>query len=308
MIHVAAAVVVNAHGEVLISLRHAQAHQGGLWEFPGGKVEEGEAVQVALVRELREELGIDVIAARPLIRIPHRYPDKAVLLDVWRVEVFRGEPHGREGQPVQWVAPERLHDFAFPAANQPIITAARLPDRYLITPEPGPDFLECLERAFAAGIRLVQVRAKALDERTYAELARDVCVSARAWNAQVLLNADPKLVEEIGAAGVHLTAQRLMNLSRRPLSDEYWVAASCHNAQELQHAAVIGCDFAVLGPVQPTASHPGAAHLGWTGLQALCDNCALPVYALGGMTAGDLDAAWRAGAQGIAAIRGLWPE
>ena len=308
MIHVAAAVIVNARGEVLISLRHAQAHQGGLWEFPGGKVEDGEDVQAALARELHEELGIDVEAARPLIRIPHRYPDKSVLLDVWRVMAFHGEPHGREGQPVQWVAPERLRDFAFPAANQPIITAARLPDRYLITPEPAADFLDRLERAFAAGIRLLQLRVKTLDERAYAGLAREVCARARAWNAQVLLNADPARVSEVGAAGVHLTAQRLLGLSQRPLSHDYWVAASCHTAQELAQAARIGCDFVVLGPVQPTASHPGAAHLGWSGLHALCDTCALPVYALGGMTVADLDTAWRAGAQGIAAIRGLWPE
>lgn len=307
-IHVAAAVIVNAHGEVLVSRRHAQAHQGGLWEFPGGKLEDGEDVRAALARELHEELGIDVVEARPLMRIPHRYPDKAVLLDVWRVEAFRGEPHGREGQPVQWVAPERLRDFAFPAANRPIVTAARLPDRYLITPEPGPDFLGCLERAFAAGIRLVQLRAKTLEEQAYLELARDVCVRARARHAHVLLNADPEWVAEVGAAGVHLTAHRLMSLSRRPLSDDHWVAASCHNAQELEQAARIGCDFAVLGPVQPTASHPDAVHLGWAGLQALCDSCTLPVYALGGMTVGDLEAAWRAGAQGIAAIRGLWPE
>ncbi len=307
-IHVVAAVIANANGEVLISRRHAHAHQGGLWEFPGGKLEGDEDVQAALARELHEELGIDVVAARPLIRIPHRYPDKAVLLDVWRVDAFRGEPHGREGQPVRWVAPERLRDFAFPAANQPIITAARLPDRYLITPEPGADFLERLERAFAAGVRLVQLRAKTLDERAYAGLAREVCARARAWNAHVLLNADPMLVAEAGAAGVHLTAQRLMHLSRRPLPEAYWVAASCHHAQELAQAERIGCDFAVLGPVQPTASHPGAAHLDWSGLHSLCDTSALPVYALGGMTVGDLDAAWRAGAQGIAAIRGLWPE
>ncbi|MBI5042058.1 MAG: Nudix family hydrolase [Gammaproteobacteria bacterium] len=311
-IHVAAAVIANAHGEVLISLRHAQAHQGGLWEFPGGKLESGEDAYAALKRELHEELGVDVIAARPLIRIPYRYPDKAVLLDVWRVTDFTGAPHGREGQPVQWVAPERLREFAFPAANHPIVTAARLPDRYLITPEPkleqDADFLEHLDKAFIAGIRLVQLRAKTLNERAYIELARAVCARAQTYAAQVLLNADPERVAEVGAAGVHLNTQRLMSLSQRPLPTDSWVAASCHNAAELQQAMRIGCDFVVLGPVQPTASHPGAAHLEWSGLHALCEVAALPVYALGGMTDTDLDAAWRAGAQGIAAIRGLWTE
>ncbi len=99
-----------------------------------------------------------------------------------------------------------------------------------------------------------------------------------------------------------------MRLSQRPLPAHLWVAASCHNADELQQAVRIGCDFVVLGPVQPTASHPDAPHLDWSGLQTLCEVTRVPVYALGGLRSSDLDAAWRAGAQGIAAIRGLWPE
>lgn len=307
-VHVAAAVIVDTRGEVLLSRRHAHAHQGGLWEFPGGKLEAGEDAYAALVRELREELGITVDSARPLIRIPYRYPDKALLLDVWRVTAFRGVAHGREGQPVQWVAPERLPEFAFPAANQAVVTAARLPDRYLITPEPGPDFLERLDNAFAAGMRLLQLRAKALEQTAYTELARTVCTRAAAVHAQVLLNADPALAMALDAAGVHLNVQRLMRLSQRPLPYDRWVAASCHNAEELAQAVRIGCDFVVLGPVQPTASHPNAPHLGWSGLRALCDDTPLPVYALGGLSKFDLTAAWQAGAQGVAAIRAFWPE
>lgn len=307
-VHVAAAVIVNARGEVLISRRHAQAHQGGLWEFPGGKVDAGETVYAALCRELHEELGIEVAAARPLIRVPYRYPDKSVLLDVWHVSAFRGTPHGREGQPLQWVAPPLLPQFAFPAANRPVVTAARLPDLYLITPEPEPDLLDRLERAWAAGIRLVQLRAKGLDERAYTELARTVRARARAVGADVLLNAAPALALELDAAGVHLDARRLMALRQRPLSADRWVAASCHTADELAQAVRIGCDFAVVGPVQPTASHPDAAHLDWAGLRALCADVPLPVYALGGLGAGDLPAAWQAGAQGVAAIRALWPK
>ncbi|MBU1190714.1 MAG: Nudix family hydrolase [Gammaproteobacteria bacterium] len=306
-VHVAAAVITNAQGEVLISLRHAQLHQGGLWEFPGGKVEPGEEVYAALARELHEELGVTVQAARPLIRIPHAYPDKQVLLDVWQVTIFSGTPHGREGQPIRWVAPDKLVDFAFPAANQPIVTAARLPDRYLITPEPDVDFLDQLKRAFQSGIRLVQLRAKSLDTAAYRDLARNVCELAHAQGARVLLNADPAVVLDVGADGVHLTTARLAALSQRPLPTDHWVAASCHNAAELRQATAIGCDFAVLGPVQSTASHPGASYLGWEGFQVLADNAVLPVYALGGMQPPDQTRAWGAGAQGIAAIRSLWP-
>lgn len=308
MIHVAAAVIVSARGELLISRRHAQAHQGGLWEFPGGKVEAGETALQALRRELHEELGIDIRAARPLIRIPHHYPDKSVLLDVWRVDSFDGEAHGREGQPVRWVQPCRLRDFDFPVANRPIVAAARLPDRYLITPEPGADFMDRLEHAFAAGTRLIQLRAQRPSVADYLRLAGQVCALARGYGAEVLLNADPAVVAEAGAAGVHLPARRLRMLARRPLPKGLWVAASCHDADELALAAQIDCDFAVLGPVLPTASHPGAPHLGWEAFHGLTESTALPVYALGGLAPADLEAAWRAGAQGIAAIRGLWPE
>lgn len=306
--HVAAAVITNARGEVLISLRHAHRHQGGLWEFPGGKVESGETVRAALRRELHEEIGIEMKAARPLIRVPHQYPDKAVLLDVWQVSAFDGEPHGREGQPVRWVTPERLMDYAFPAANRPIVAAARLPDRYLITPEPGVDFLQRLDRALAGGVRLIQLRAKALDSLAYRDLARVVCERAHARGAQVLLNAEPAMVTEVDADGVHLTALRLREQTQRPLPSRYWVAASCHTAAELQCAADIGCDFAVLGPVSATASHPESTPLGWQGFHALADAAVIPLYALGGMRIEDLAPAWEAGGQGIAAIRALWPE
>lgn len=304
-LHVAAAVITNARGEVLVSLRHAHAHQGGLWEFPGGKVEAGEDVYTALCRELHEELGVTVISARPLIRIPHHYSDKSVLLDVWQVTTFSGLAQGREGQPLQWLAPERLREYEFPAANHPIVTAARLPQHYLITPEPEADFLQQLDRAFSTGIRLVQLRAKHLDARAYTELAHSVLECAQAHTAQVLLNTDP--AQLLAGAGLHLSSQHLMQLSQRPVPVDQWLAASCHNAEELRQAERIGCDFVVLGPVQPTASHPGAASMGWSGLQALTEPCCMPVYALGGMRNADLDKAWHAGAQGIAAIRGLWP-
>jgi len=307
-IHVAAAVIVNPAGEVLLALRPKDKHQGGLWEFPGGKVEPGEEVLTALGRELQEEVGIAVTQARPLIRIQHRYPDKAVLLDVWRVDDFEGAPHGREGQPIEWVLPEALPQRAFPAANLPIVTAARLPECYLITPEPEDhdEFLLRLERALRGGIRLVQLRAHSLNEIVYKVLAREALALCHRYGARLLLNGPPQWVEEVGADGLHLSSTRLLALSRRPLGQDRWVAASCHNARELQHALSIGVDFAVLSPIKPTLSHPDATPLGWSQMQAMIDHLPLPVYALGGMTRGDLKDAFAYGAQGIAAIRELW--
>lgn len=124
-VHVAVGIVADAAGAILITRRPDHAHQGGLWEFPGGKVEAAESVETALRRELHEELGITVQAAEPWLQIRHAYPDKTVLLDVWRVTAWRGEPHGREGQPLQWASSLELADLAFPAADEPIVARLR---------------------------------------------------------------------------------------------------------------------------------------------------------------------------------------
>lgn len=307
--HVVAAAIFNAHGEVLIARRPAHLHQGGLWEFPGGKVEPGEAVERALARELHEELGIEVERAQPLIRVPYDYPDKRVLLDIWRVDRFRGEPHGREGQPVAWAPPEALVRYEFPAANLPIVTAVRLPRHYLITGEPANDpvlFLAALEASLRAGVRLVQLRAKALPEDAFCALAGDALSRCRRYGARLLLNADPELVGELDADGVHLSSHRLRQFRSRPLGRDKWVAASCHDEAELEHACRIGVDFVVAGPVLPTTSHPGAPALGWEALHRLTEAATVPVYALGGMTPAHLNEAFACGAQGIAAISSLW--
>lgn len=123
LVHVAAAVIHRGDGSILIARRPVHVHQGGLWEFPGGKVEGGETVTQALARELCEELAIQVVAAEPLLVVRHDYPDKAVLLDVWCVTEFAGEPVGNEGQPLCWVGVAQLRDYPFPEANQPIIEA-----------------------------------------------------------------------------------------------------------------------------------------------------------------------------------------
>lgn len=309
-IHVAAAAVIDDRGRVLIAQRPPDKHQGGLWEFPGGKVEPGEDVLAALDRELYEEVGINVERARPLIRVQHRYPERAVLLDVWHVDRFRGQPEGREGQAVEWLFPDELPSRPFPAANVPIIAAARLPDRYLITPEPGddiPSFLDQLREAISRhSVRLLQLRAKSLPPTDYLQLASTVIELCHDLNVKVLLNAEAKWAEELGADGVHLTSAALRQASHRPLSAKQWVAASCHNAAELHHAAEIGVDFAVLGPVQATASHPEVTPLGWTQFRSWVDSVPMPVYALGGLGERDIATAFNYGAQGVAAIRGLW--
>jgi len=184
-----------------------------------------------------------------------------------------------------------------------------LPSAYLITPEPGEDheaFLAQLQRRLDDGIRLVQLRAKGLDDGSYRSLAKLVIETCRHHGARVLLNADADLAVQLGADGVQLSSQRLQQANERLLPDGLLLGASCHTAEELTRAQAIGADFALLSPVKPTASHPDALALGWKAFARQVAVCAIPVYALGGMTAADLDDAIARGAQGIAAIRALW--
>jgi len=127
VLEVAVGVVLNEAGEVLIAQRAAHQHKGGLWEFPGGKIEAGEQAEAALCRELAEEVGlkIEACAASTLLDIRHDYPERSVLLRVFVVRAFRGEAHGREGQEVRWVQLDALDAYAFPEANAPIIGALR---------------------------------------------------------------------------------------------------------------------------------------------------------------------------------------
>lgn len=307
-LHIVAAAIVR-DGKVLLTRRHVGAHQGGLWEFPGGKVDPGESADVALARELDEELGISAETFSPLISIPHDYADKSILLDVHCVEQFTGEPHGREGQPLEWVAIDELGRREFPAANLPVIAAMQLPQHYLITPDPskeGGQFLARLELSLQAGVRLVQLRAKTLPGDEYRALASEVKTLCHCFGAKLLLNGPAVMVAQVGADGVHLSGRELLSLTERPVGYDLKVSASCHNVDELRHACKIGIDFAVLSPVMPTNTHPGAETLGWPKFTQLLEEILIPVYALGGMTLEDLSTAQQAGAQGIAAIGALW--
>ncbi len=308
LIHVAAAVIRDRRGHILIARRPDDKHQGGLWEFPGGKVEPGEPVADALARELHEELGIRVTSARPLILIPHHYPDKSVLLDVWEVDGFDGEAHGAEGQPVCWVAPDELDDYAFPAANTPIVAAARLPERLLITgaASSSAEYAERLQAALEQEVTQVLLRAKALSEDEFADLYRSLLPLCEQQGAVLGVNTSVEQANALVAEHLHLTSERLANLDNRVGFNGRWLSASCHNAEQIRMAEEKGIDFITLSPVQETSSHPGEAVLGWAQFAELVAECTLPVYALGGLGEDDLARAREHGAQGVAAISAWW--
>lgn len=302
-LQVAVGVIKNSSGQVLISLRGKSLHQGGLWEFPGGKVELSETAEQALVRELKEELNICVKVAVPLITINHQYPELTVQLHVFLVESYSGVAKSCEGQPFLWVNPDELANYSFPAANQPIITAARLPPYYAILDDADPSLvLANLKIILSKGIKLVQARLKTLSAEAieaFLEQAYPLCKAHKAW---LLLNSAVGYAEHFEVDGLHLTSADLLACGQRPQGKQ-WVAASCHNLEELHHAERIGVDFVVLAPVLPTPTHPDAGGLGWDQFAELVAQANLPVYALGGLAESDLPAAQEAGAQGVAGIR-----
>ena len=306
-IEVVAAVIFNARGEFLLAQRPADKVYAGYWEFPGGKVEAGEPAASALKRELHEELSIDAIAAYPWLTRDFDYAHAAVRLRFFRVLRWAGELHGREQQRFAWQSVSNITVAPLLPANGPVLRALELPHVYGITcaGELGRDaFLARLERSLANGLRLVQVREKQLAADALRALAAEVVTLGHRFGARVVINGAADVAAQVGADGVHLTAAQLMAAARRPAAE--WCGASCHDAAELERARELEFDFVVLGPVSATPSHPGAKLLGWPQFAELVRDYPLPVYALGGMRARDLDQAWRSGAHGVGMIRGAW--
>lgn len=307
-IHVVAALLRDQAGRVLITERPAGKPMAGWWEFPGGKIEPGEAAARALSRELREELGISVEGSHRLLRLTHDYPERRVHLDVWRVTRYTGMPAAHEGQRLAWVRPEEFKDWKLLPADEPIVLALKLPPLMLVTPESvdAAGLLTGLERSLAAGVDLVQFRAPGLDPHEFESRAKAVITRCRAHGARVVVNCAPETAERLGADGVHLSQAVLARLAPGSKRGDLLTGISCHSADELRAASAYAPDYLLLGPVQASASHPGMRPLGWEGFTELVRGCPMPVYAIGGLGYADLAIARSHGAHGIAAIRGLW--
>ena len=300
-------VIFNVSGDkVLIARRPRDSHLGGLWEFPGGKVKEGEAALDALKRELYEEVNIVAGHCTPLISFDYDYPDRSLRFGVWNVQRWTGEVAGKEGQATRWVDTASLSVEDFPPANTGVIAACKLPGTYLITPDLesySPVFMEKLSACLAAGVKLVQFRSKSGNDHKPAVM--EMIEACRRHGAELMVNSTPEFAVEVGADGVHLTSARLLQLTERPLPAGVRVAASCHGPEELSHAVKVGVDFCVLSPVRKPSGKPGIP-LGWDRFSGMVSRIPVPVYALGGMKLPDLDAARQHGAQGIALISDVW--
>jgi len=307
LIAVACGVLQDGAGRVLLAQRPLGKPAAGYWEFPGGKIEPGESPRQALDRELHEELGVTVRAARPLIRFQHDYSNRRVLLDTWLVSDFAGAPHGREEQALAWLAPVALaaQSPQLPTVA-PIMRALALPVDYVFTP-PGlsADALISGLARLPAGA-LLRLREPGMAPQRYDVLARELLPACRARGLHLVLDREPEQVLRLGADGWHARSDVLARLRERPLPPAVACYASAHTPEELQQAARLGFAAAVLGPVRPTASHPGATPLGWSRFTAWIAGAALPVYALGGVGPAQREQAFAAYAQGTAGISAYW--
>ena len=343
LIHVAVGVIFDcaadneSAGNILIAKRGEDQHQGGLWEFPGGKVEAGEKVQEALERELEEELGLkaNVNDMSPIITIPFHYPDKSVLLDVWAVhnvhhsisakegadnEGQKGisrEGIGKEGQPIAWVAQNELANYDFPAANKAILDALHLPKKIIISQDNiDPEIIlaqvanSLKNHGSLQGDRglYLHLRAPSLDQVQYTQLAMRLYGICHEAGGQLIWNCPLDWYQVAFADGLHLSGENFISYqlsandkSQRPIPPNQWLSLSCHNLNELELAQEFA-DYVLVSPVKETQTHPSLNPLTWAGFKVISDHARIPCYALGGLTVSDIESAIEYGGQGIAGI------
>jgi 8-oxo-dGTP diphosphatase len=262
-----------------------------------------------LIRELQEELGITVTACSPWLTREFIYPHAHVRIHFWRVTAWDGEigiTAPLEHAAVDWLKCGEMATVApILPANDPILKALSLPTQMAITMAESEGVerqLERLEEGLARGLRLIQVREKTWPAAERLWFADSVTLLAENVRALVLINDDQDIAQRVEAAGVHLSAASLLRCEKRPAFE--WVGASCHNAEELAKAMALELDYALLGPVLPTQTHPDAAAMGWQVFEQLRENCTIPVFALGGMRPEMLAEAQQHGAHGLAFMRG----
>ena len=304
-ITVVAAIIRGEDGRICLSKRPDHKHQGGRWEFPGGKVEGGEQLSEALARELHEELGMEEAVSSPFMTIAHQYPDLHVTLHFRDVTAWQGVPVGREGQQVEWFAIEQLSGLTFPAANQPVVTAITLPPLLAIAPD------DVSLDALLEGIKRLDSSCTGLYLRRWSHHpGRDAVLAAcRARGLRVWLRADSPngLVGDIpeGVYGLHLPGEVLADCDVRPMFDGV-ITAACHDQRALEKAVSLGLNGALISPVNPTATHPDQPALGWDKAGQWATGLPLACYLLGGVGPEDLASAREHGAVGVAGIRAFW--
>ncbi|HLS16927.1 MAG TPA: Nudix family hydrolase [Paenalcaligenes sp.] len=330
-VRVAVGILQREDGQILLASRPTDKPWPHWWELPGGKIEPTETPLAAVERELYEELGIRIEPQRATHwhTLTHHYPRGTVILELFIITGWAYTPQPLEGQILAWTHPDQLGSLGpILPASLPILRWLQLPQHYLISSaqDDPQQWLQRLEHTLQTAIpHMVQFREPDWQQRAHqdAQTAQEL---QRCFERTLALCAQyevPCLVNSVhpqswwhAAQGVHLRghdAQQLQSLPDRlytvqahfGLPANHLIGVSAHNLAELQRAARLHADFAVLGHVLPTPSHPDHPPIGWANFAALTQAVALPVYALGGQHPDSLPTAIEHGAQGIAGIRQL---
>ncbi len=300
---VAAAVIEKSDGTFLLAQRPAGKPYPGYWEFPGGKIEAGEDARAALTRELREELGIEVRESSPWITRVYAYTHATVRLHFFRVTAWDGEPQRLEDQDIKWQRIGAPDVSPMLPANAPVLAALALPSIMVVSNCDALGVDGWIQEITALAVEerlLVQVREKSCNFQQVQHILSRALARTEPFGARIVVNSDCGSFPQ--CSGVHLTSRALMAATERPRA--LLVGASCHDERELAHAEQIGVDYAVVGPVKATASHPGAAPLGWERFAELALDRPMPIYSIGGLTRSDFVEARRHGAHGLALLGG----
>ena len=301
-IHVVAGIISDPRGHYLLSRRQASSDLSGLWEFPGGKREQGESAQAALRRELQEELGITADIGDQLIVVPQIYPHKYIRLEVRHVVAWEGHLHGREGQALMWVDPQKLSRYSMPTADLPAIAALLDPHQLwwaVFCPQSPQRWVEQFDEIFDhCSSRIVLHPSPQVSLQDWQQSLQQSYRSRRRSRSKAhYLVADQIDLANALGLGVHLSEDRLMACLKRPISHHQLLGASCHSTEAVCHAQSIGCDYAVLA-VSHSSPVPARGR-DWQFFEQLRARVSLPLYVSEVEGKTDLCHVRQYGAQGI---------
>ena len=295
-------VLRNEKQQILIAKRQPHQFMGGFWELPGGKIEEHESDQEAIIRELKEELGVIVTELSIHQTMVYQYTDRIIELGIYNINQYQQVPTGVEGQEIAWSNIDNLQNFNLLPTMTAFINSITLPNKYWITPSSNhqsDEWMIKFDEKMTQDISLVQLRAKADLPTDFVENLYKKC---KQNHVKLLLNTVNKTFDETHCDGWHLTTGEMLKLTKKPCADDKLLGASTHNLEEALTAQKLGADFVVISPVQATQTHPDTVPIGWEAAQEVVNKLNIPVYFLGGMTLNDLDKTLEIGAQGIAGV------
>ena len=302
---VVAAAIHDHRGNLLLARRGLDgSRESGHWEFPGGKVESGETPVQALRRELAEELGVH---CRSITAIPGALAqdrERLLRLSLWRVKLGREQPRVSVHQAIRWVRPEHCIRLPLGVLDRQLAPWAGAPRRYHIThPQSVEPGVVRTDPSDTSGSWILARWPSAMDYRGAVERFKR---STASRHRPIMLHDCLPAGTDSRVVGVHLSAKLAARHQQRPIGNDQWLAVSCHNLVELDHARKLGADFVVLGAIRPTPSHPGVSGQGWQRAAEVRAKVGLPTIALGGVAPEDFARARAFGFHGVAGISAFW--